>query len=127
MNWAWADIPFPGSQVKNRLSSSGSVLKAFAGPPLIASEQLFFDAGEPDLTAMKATATESSRPKRLAAVVLDDPYFNWPEAVARQIVHIRSNNVGDPSPLNTVANATRFEDSYYASYPALTPEQTSAA
>jgi hypothetical protein len=126
MNWAWADIPFPRAQVRNRLSSSGSVLRVFADPPLIASEQVFFDGGEPDLTAMKATATESSRPKRLAAEVLDDPYFNWPKAVARQIVHIRSDNVGDLSPLNTVANATRFEDSYY-SYPALTPEQTSAA
>jgi hypothetical protein len=94
---------------------------------LIAGEQVFFDGGEPDLTAMKAAATESSRLIRLAVEVLDDPYFIWPEAVARQIVHIRSVNVGDLAPLNTVANATRFEDGYYASYPALTPEQTSAA
>jgi hypothetical protein len=93
---------------------------------LAAGERVFFDGGEPDLTALKAAATESSRLTRLAVEVLDDPYFIWPEAVAGQIVHIRSAMVGELSPLNTVANATRFEDGYYAPFPALTPEQASA-
>ena len=104
----------------------GNVANDVLRAAFAAGEPEFLQGGEPDLTAVKAAAAEVTRVDRLLIEVLDDPYFTWPAGVAEQIQYIRASMVAGLSTLNGYANAARFSDAYYATYPEQTAEQVSA-
>jgi hypothetical protein len=94
---------------------------------LRAGEAEFLQGGQPDPTAVKAAAAEWMRISRLQVEVLDDSYYTWPEVVGEQLVHIRSSFIADISPIESMVNASEFSDAYYAQFPELTSEQSSAS
>lgn len=91
-----------------------------------AGEDEFLAGGSPSVDALKAAGAESVRLNRMQIEIIDDPYYNWPEAVAEQLVHIRSTSMAELAADQTVMNASTFEEAYYVSYPVPTPEQETA-
>lgn len=102
----------------------------FAGAELTAAfdagEQEFLDGGAPDPSAVKAVAAKLVDLNRKSVALLDDDYYLWPEKVAIQLPNIRDIYMAELATLNTMANATSFENAYYTTWPAATPEQAAA-
>ncbi len=91
-----------------------------------AGEEEFLNGGAPDPAPAKAAAAGRIETTRIGLEHLDDEYFTWPDGVADQIAHIRSSYISELATLNAISNAASFEDAYYASWAAATPEQQGA-
>ncbi|EPR76644.1 hypothetical protein ADILRU_1129 [Leifsonia rubra CMS 76R] len=63
---------------------------------------------------------------RKSVTLLDDDYYRWPEKVAIQLTNIRATYMAQLATLDTMANATSFENASYTNWPAATPEQAEA-
>ena len=82
----------------------------------LAGEDEFMNGGAPDPAAVKAAGVAALDVGRATAEFLDDEYYIWPEDVAEHIATIRTITITDLSYLSEVANATTFEQAYYATY-----------
>lgn len=91
-----------------------------------AQEDTFLNGGEADVSAVNARAAENLRVDRVAVELFDDAYYMWPEAVVDQVKLVRDSYVAESSTLSQIANATRFEDAYYAQWPDETASSTAA-
>lgn len=91
-----------------------------------AGEEEFLKGGAPDPTAVKAAAATRVALNRQSLEILDDDYYIWPDGVSEQLPDIRSSYLTELSVLDGIANAASFEDGYYATWPAATPEQQGA-
>jgi len=108
------------------LVCQGNVASQALNAAFAAGETEFFAGGEPDATAVKAAAVEKGRLTRLFIEMLDDPYYTWPDGVPAQVALLRSAAISELSPYDSMANATQFSDAYYATFPQVIPEQSSA-
>lgn len=97
------------------------------GDAIVAGEPEWLNGGAPPVDAVNATAAETLRIGRMSVENMDDDYYVWPEEVAPQLEHVRQSIVLDLSTLSALANATRFEDAYYAQWPERSPEQVAAS
>lgn len=91
-----------------------------------AAEPEFLAGGSPDMAAVKDAASTRLTLSRSAIELLEDEHFIWPKSVAEQVPHIRSTYMAELSTLDGMINAAKFEDAYYATWPAATPEQQAA-
>lgn len=96
-----------------RNASGTQLAAAFA-----AQEGTFLNGDEADATAVKAAAAEALRLNRLGTELFDDPYYVWPENVATHVKTLRDYTVAESGTLSQIANAPRYEDAYYAIWPA---------
>jgi len=75
---------------------------------------------------VKVVAAKRVDLNRKAVGVLDDTYYIWPTPVAAQLPHIRSSYMAELATLDTIVQASSYNDAHYATWPAATPEQHAA-
>lgn len=104
------------------VNASGiEVNEAFA-----AKEDEFLAGGTPDPVDVKASAAKRMDLSRKLLELLDDTYYVWPTEVRESLTHVRSNFMGELNGLNAMANASTYEQAYYAEPYQATPEEKSA-
>lgn len=83
---------------------------------IVAQEETFFNGGDPDLTEIRAAAAEAMRVSRIVVELFDDSYYIWPEGLDDHLALIRESTMAESTTLSAIANASRFEDAYYAQF-----------
>ncbi|WES66033.1 hypothetical protein P0L94_08140 [Microbacter sp. GSS18] len=84
---------------------------------VFAKEDEFLNGGTPAMTEIQAAAAEGLRIARASVELADDDYYTWPSDVAEHLKVVRDANLAASSNLSEIANADRFEDAYYSTWP----------
>lgn len=77
----------------------------------IAEEENYYADRRTDVSEINATAKDAMRITRMVAELLDDDYYVWPDAVAKQLQTLRTSEIADGAPLSEWSNANTFEES----------------
>ena len=73
-----------------------------------AADEVYIGGGDPDITALKAADAELLRVTTVQVTLFDDPYYTWPEGMAKHLKKIRDTDLGLLGVFDGVTNATTY-------------------